>query len=259
MNETPVTFNSMGQQVVGMWHRPLGRGPFPAVLFLHGFTGHKSEAHRIFVEQARVLAAAGIAALRFDFRGCGDSAGDFSRMTIAGERADARAALRFLKRRREIDADRVGLLGFSMGGLVGVYTLADEPALRAAVLWNPVAFPRDLRDQRVTPEGGRQVRKLGVLDNGGWAVGAEYLKELGVLDPVARAAAIHCPVLLLGSTKDETVPIAHATAYRDALRGAGTPVSFHAVEGADHTFGSLGWTAEALAVTLNWFRARLSP
>ena len=67
-------------------HLPTARdASCPAVAFFHGFTGTKVEPHRIFVKTARELAAIGFYVLRFDFRGCGDSAGDFSEMTIGGE------------------------------------------------------------------------------------------------------------------------------------------------------------------------------
>ena len=75
--ETPVVFDSKGQQIVGMLHVPNGRGRFPGALLLHGFTGTKTESHRMFVKLSRRLAEHGIASLRFDFRGSGDSAGEF--------------------------------------------------------------------------------------------------------------------------------------------------------------------------------------
>src|SRR5207244_3810038 len=86
--ETPVTFECKGQQLVGMLHVPDGRGRFPAALLLHGFTASKTENHRMFVKLSRQLASQGIASLRFDFRGSGDSAGDSEDMTIRSEMAD---------------------------------------------------------------------------------------------------------------------------------------------------------------------------
>lgn len=257
MNERPVTFNVGRQQVVGMFHRPAGRGPFPAVLFLHGFTGSKIEAHRLFVETARALAAAGIAALRFDFRGCGDSAGLFRDMTVSGQCADARAALRFLKRHPDVDPKRLGLLGMSMGGMIAAFTLADSRAFRCAVLWNPVATPRLLRDRRMEPGMPGQLQKLGVVDQGGWIVCAKFLQELGEVAPLEAAARIRTPVLLVVGTEDEVVPPGNAADYHAVLEKNRCPVHTHVVTGAGHAFGSMAHRDEAMAATTSWFTQRL--
>jgi dienelactone hydrolase len=258
MLEKPVTLTSERQQIVGMWHEPAGRGPFPAVLFLHGFTGNKAESHRMFVQQARALAKAGIAALRIDFRGSGDSDGEFSEMTIASERADARAAMRWLKRKSTVDTHRLGILGMSMGGMIAAFTLAEYPETRAAALWNPVAYPAALRDRRRTPESDAQLLEFGVANYGGYAVGAAFLAELDHLDPVAALAATKTPVLIVGGTCDETVPITDGRAYANAIRSQKGVCVMHEIEGADHTFTAFAWQTECFAVTLAWFRQHLS-
>ena len=71
----------------GLLHRPDGAEPAPVVLLLHGFTGQHIEQDRLFVQAARALAAAGFAALRFDFYGSGDSDGDFEEFTVESELA----------------------------------------------------------------------------------------------------------------------------------------------------------------------------
>ncbi len=257
MIEKPVTFKSERQQIVGMWHQPDGQGPFPAVLFLHGFTGNKAEAHRLFVQQARALALAGIASLRFDFRGSGDSEGEFSEMTVARERADAVAALRWLERKDAVDPKRIGLLGMSMGGMIAAFTIAAYPRFRAAALWNPVGYPAALRARRRTPESDAQLREYGVANNGGYAVGAAFLAELDGLDPVSALAPTRTPVLIVGGTGDETVPITDARAYADAIRAHNGVCVLHEIEGADHTFTAFPWQTECYAATLAWFRDRL--
>jgi fermentation-respiration switch protein FrsA (DUF1100 family) len=86
LREELITALNHGQRLHGMLHLPKEQtGSVPASLLLHGFTGSSSSDNRALVQQARRLAAHGIAALRFDFRGSGQSEGEFSEMTIAGE------------------------------------------------------------------------------------------------------------------------------------------------------------------------------
>ena len=140
MLETPVTFECRGQQIVGMLHLPAGRKRVPAVLLLHGFTGTKVEAHRMFVKLSRTLAQKGIASLRFDFRGSGDSAGNFEDLTLRSELADSLEAIKFLARHKRINSRRLGLVGLSFGGAVASYVVGRERTrFQGLVLWAPVA------------------------------------------------------------------------------------------------------------------------
>ena len=104
--------------MVGMLHLPEEKGPFPAVAIYHGFTGTKVEPHRLFVKMSRALVQKGIAGTLWIFRGSGDSEGDFADMTVSGEIADAIRVLDFLQEQPEVDGERLGVLGLSMGGAI---------------------------------------------------------------------------------------------------------------------------------------------
>ena len=151
--ETPVTFECKGQQIVGMLHLPKGRGRFPAALLLHGFTGTKVEAHRMYVKLSRTLAQHGIASLRFDYRGSGDSAGEFEDMTIRSEIADSLEAIRFLARHKRVNSRRLALIGMSMGGAIAAHVVARERSrFKTLVLWAPVAEGAGILDDLSTPD-----------------------------------------------------------------------------------------------------------
>jgi predicted alpha/beta-fold hydrolase len=67
-----VRIPSAGLELAGVLHLPIGATKPKPVLFLHGFTGNKIEAGRMYTDMVRVLCAAGYAALRFNFRCHGD-------------------------------------------------------------------------------------------------------------------------------------------------------------------------------------------
>src|SRR5271154_567915 len=170
--ETPVTFECRGQQIVGMLHLPEGKGKFPAVLILHGFTGTRIEPHRMFVKLSRALVEHGIASLRFDFRGSGDSAGDFEEMTIRSEVADSLEAIKFLARHKSINSRRLALIGFSMGGAVAAHVLAREKhRIKSLVLLAPVAEGEGILDELSTPEAVSSLAETGITDHDGNLIG----------------------------------------------------------------------------------------
>lgn len=255
--EKPVVFEVGREQLVGMLHIPKdGRQRVPGVVFFHGFTGSKVEAHRLFVKMARALAQAGIVAFRFDFRGSGDSSGDFSRMTISRELEDARAALKFLRAQREVNPRRLGVIGFSMGGLIAAEILGENKNIQAGVLWAPVADLKFQIAEKLTPEARGQLRELGCVDYGGFAVGEAFFSDIKH-DPLKAVARTSAAVLVVHGANDETVPVSFADAYEKALRTAKKTCFKHIIKDADHTFARLAWETELMAVTLDWLRLHL--
>jgi hypothetical protein len=256
--EKPVVFKSEGEQIVGMLHLPAkSRGKFPAVVCFHGFTGNKQESHRLFVKMARLLAAAGTACLRIDFRGSGDSEGDFSQMTPTGELADARQALKFLRGVRGVDPKRIGVLGMSMGGMISAFLLGEDRGIKSSVLWAPVGNPRRLVEARMNDQARHQLDTMGLIDNLGWPVGKEFIGEMMEINPLKAIVKARGPILIIHGDKDEAVPPSETYAYVDALRGARKKVEYRIVLGADHVFSSLAWEAQTLGLTLAWFREML--
>jgi uncharacterized protein len=101
---------------------PRGPGPFPAVVLLAGSgpldRDEADSGHRPFLILADHLTRNGIAVLRYDKRGIGKSNGDYEAATTADFAADAQAALAFLKRCKEVDARKIGIIGHSEGGII---------------------------------------------------------------------------------------------------------------------------------------------
>ncbi|MFN4179630.1 MAG: alpha/beta hydrolase family protein [Armatimonadota bacterium] len=253
MAEHFVQFRVEGQAVYGMMHLPEDKGKFPAVALCHGFTGNRIEAHRLFVKMARMLAASGIAALRFDFRGSGESEGDFEQVTVSGEITDALAALDFLRKQPEIDADRIGLLGLSLGGCVATCTAARDGKVKALVLWAAVADLKGL-SERMPPEARESLDKQGWIDFGGWKVSKAFYEDAAKIDPLREALRYDGAVLIVHGANDPVVPVDHAHRYHAAFQ---CTKRLHIVPEADHTFARLSWEEEVMKVTLEWFKAHL--
>ena len=113
---------SAGISLAGTLTIPKGKGPFPAVVLITGSGPQdRDEAlmgHRPFLVLADYLTRRGIAVLRADDRGVGQSTGNFSEATSADFATDTEAGITFLKGRPEIDSRRIGLIGHSEGGLI---------------------------------------------------------------------------------------------------------------------------------------------
>ena len=141
--ETVVTLES---GVAGTLSLPDGVAKAPVVLMLHGFAGSRDEVASMYKREAEALAANGIASLRIDFRGFGESDGSAEDLTVDSQLADATSALAYLKANDHVDPARLGVLGFSLGGGIAILTAEQNPALvKSLVTWSSVGdFHKDM-------------------------------------------------------------------------------------------------------------------
>ena len=256
--ETPVVFECKGQQIVGMLHLPEGRARVPAALLLHGFASTKSESHRMFVKLARALEDHGIASLRFDYRGCGDSAGNFEDVTIRSQVLDASEALRYLVRHKRMNSRRVALIGMSMSGAIAAHLLAREPnRIKTAALFAPVADGGGILDEFSTPDAVASLAQTGITEHWGNLVGVEFIRQFAEMKPLREITKSKCPVLLVHGSADETVPVEHTELYERALQPSKRLVKKVIVAGADHTFSKLIWEQRLIKATVDWLSETL--
>ena len=116
--EENVTFQSDGLTLTGVVHIPDDIQPGehrPAVMVLHGF-GSKKESNNC-TGPCKMLADWGYIAMRFDFRGCGESEGEYGRLICLEQVSDTSNALSYLQSRADVDPGRIGALGSSFGAL----------------------------------------------------------------------------------------------------------------------------------------------
>ena len=120
--EVAVATKGAAVTLAGVLTTPDGPGPFPAVVLIAGSGPQTRDetvfGHPVFAVIADQLARRGIAVLRYDKRGVGDSTGDYAVATSADFADDAEAAARYLSIQPKIDPSRVGLIGHSEGGIV---------------------------------------------------------------------------------------------------------------------------------------------
>ncbi len=124
-----------GIKLAGTLTYPNSKGPFPAAVLVSG-SGPQDRnetimGHRPFLVLADHLTRQGIAVLRYDDRGVGDSQGRFSKALVRDFTSDALAAVTYLKTRTEVNTAQIGIIGHSEGGVV---------APQAATLSSDVSF-----------------------------------------------------------------------------------------------------------------------
>ena len=202
----PFYFVSRGQPLFAFLHAPTSEIVFNHGVILCSSLGHEQvHAYRGMRHLADALAGRGVAVLRFDWFGTGDSAGDdASSDLVANWQANVRDAVAWMK--TECGFDQVSLIGFRLGGLLAVEALAGNEAagvnltsgeIENLVLWAPVvsgrAYTRELRLHNSTANAvprAEAARDDHWLEAGGFRCSAETIAGLAALNITQRRAEI---------------------------------------------------------------------
>lgn len=165
--ESIVTFTNEGMTLVCSLTIPNSRKNSPVIITLNGFAGTRDEAlvagtdEGILKRNARILAEQGFASLRVDFRGSGDSDGEYQMTTFSTQVSDTLAAVDYIcsNLKHQVNTKSIGIVGFSQGGLVGTTVAAMDKRVNSLVIWSPVASPPPLLPGIVN--SGRYTTRIG--------------------------------------------------------------------------------------------------
>jgi len=188
--------------------------PFPAVIGVHGLLSNRQSQKQIAL--ARRCTARGMAYLRFDHLGCGESEGDLARDTsLSGRVADLRAVWADLAGRDIIAAERMGLFGSSFGGTVCLAVAARQPVEAIVTLAAPLRSRPllDLPPEKMPP-----------------TLPAAFKDPHHQFDLASRIPAV-AHLLCCHGAQDETVPAAHA---REIAELARNPKELMLIPNGDH-------------------------
>jgi dienelactone hydrolase len=234
-----VTFTSAGgRKVDGLLTVPPGKGPFPAVVYLHGSGGDRTE----LLVPATWMAARRVVALTLTMPEGSTSAGTPTEQLVAQKEGvvdsviAARRAVDALAALPQVDPDRIGLVGWSSGARIGAILAGIEPRLKAFDLLSGGSPPVEEYASQA-PESLRPAIR----------------RELGAVDPLRWVAkARPGSVLLQDGRKDTVVPRAALLALAKAA-GKAAEVRWYPAQG--HAPGraayadQLDWIASKLVVT----------
>ena len=229
MKEKNVRFGEHG--LAGVFHSPREKAS-TCVITCHGL--YSSKDSEKYVGIARRFCGEGLAVLRFDFRGCGESVGRFEETSLTGRMEDLEDALDFVQQQ---GCESVGLMGSSLGGTVAVLTAAKDERVKALVTW---ATPCHL-DELFRGEGIKGLEKL--------------RQDVSRYDVVKAVKGVHCPVLIIHGSLDEQVPLSHAEfLYENAKE----PKDIQIIKGGDHRLTDPSHRRRAVELTLDWFKKYLT-
>lgn len=218
------------------------------VIMLHGGPGgRKIGPGRIYETLSYSLVKKGIGTIRFDFLGEGDSEGKYADMTFAGQRAEYRQILQYA---RTNGFGNIGLLAESYGGATAVAEYTNDIKC-LGLLWSTIDLIDTSFNIYLTPERLTELEHNGVITDGDFQIGKEFIRELqeegNVLHHVDKVTA---PTLLIHGNADNEVPYQQSQAIFERLS---EPKKLWIIEGAGHAIDDPKLLPGIEKEVLDWF------
>jgi len=204
----------------------------PLAILSHGFGANKDM--QLFQVIADTLQQHGIATLRFDFNGHGESEGLFEEMTVPNEIEDLQKVIEYASDLRYVSS--IALAGHSQGGVVTAMTAgqSDQGSISAVALLAPAAVLRDDAIRGNTFGASYDPLNPPATINlfSGMKLGGEYVKTAFYLPIYETAARYKGPALTIHGTADRIVPYTYGERFHDTWPGS----TFILLDGFDHGF-----------------------
>ena len=266
-NDESVTIPSLGFNLTGTITKPKSDKPLPAVILIAGSgAADRDETVAgipVFGHIARDLSAAGFLVVRYDKRGVGQSGGRAESVTLADYAEDARQVLQWLERRKDVNKDRIALVGHSEGALVAMLAAGRERGRVAALAL--LAGPSKSGNELVLEQQKNLLAKMpiddaqraekialqerinsAVIKGTGWADIPEQARRIAdtpmfysflTFDPEKAMNDTRQPVLIVQGELDKQVQPQHAdvlAGFARARKGTKAAVEVVKVPGVNH-------------------------
>lgn len=220
--------NQDGHELSARIEMPVNKRPKAFALFAHCFTCSKSLQAVLSI--SRSLASKGIAVMRFDFTGLGESEGDFADSNFSGNVEDLVCASQFLKDNYE--SPRI-IIGHSLGGAAVLMASSILENVEAIVTIGAPADPPHVK--HLFQNSMEEIEQTGFAEVsiGGrpFTVKKQFIEDLEQNDLAATIAKLKRPLLVFHSPQDSIVDITNA---EKIYKIAHHPKSYISLDGADH-------------------------
>ncbi len=255
--ENVITIKNTDYEIPAIITLPTGieEKKVPLVIMCHGTASNKDEAGDGYKMYASRLAEAGIASIRFDFIGTGDSKVDYSKYNFTTALNDVNKVIEYAKELDSVDSENIGILGWSQGGSIAMLAAGENPDVKSVVTW--AGAENDcllaLGDYEAAKANGYAIVEFDWRDSLNFGLQwHEDVRNIDILETLKKSKA---PILALNGSNDDVVPPETTDLIIETSTNELSKKSI--IDGADHTFniftGDLTKYNELCDQTTQWF------
>lgn len=235
--ETVVSIDAGDHEIPATVCMPTAEGTYPAVVMLHGTGSNRDEAGGGYAYAAPVFAEKyGVATIRIDFMGNGDSTADYTGYTFASAVADAVAAAEYMAAMENIDGEHIGVMGWSQGGTDALLSAGQHPEIfKSVVTWAGAPDLSDMLPDELYAEAQKNGYFIMEFD---WReplnVSLQWCEDVKNVNVLDVFTGFDGPVLAIHGTEDTTVDPDWSNKIAGTSTNEASGTCF--IEGMDHTF-----------------------
>ncbi len=245
-----------GNEAHGLLYKPVdyvAGTKVPFLLRIHG--GPNGQDQHGFKLEEQMFAAAGYAVLNVNYRGSSGRGQQYT-VSIAGdwgnkEVIDLHAGVDYVVKMGLADPDRMGVGGWSYGGILTNYLIATDTRFKVATSGAGVAFPLAFYGH------DQYIRQYDNEIGPPWRSGLEPWIKISY--PFLHADRIKTPTMFLGGDKDFNVPLLGSEQMYQALRNVGTEAQLIIYPGENHGIAKPSFQRDRMQRYLDWYAKYLKP
>ena len=233
-----------------------GGGSAPTAIFICGLDTTKE---LWFLRAREQFRNRGINALFIDTPGIGEALRLQHFYTRVDYEVPVSAAIDYLITREDVDRERIGIVGSSLGGYYVTRAAAYEPRLKAVVAWGAIydyhsVWERRMRQPATAAMGTTFSQLAFITGTESIEAAMDYIRDFRVGDHAAR---VHCPILIMHGAEDQQIPMDDAKSMFDAIASTDKELLIFSGEngGAAHT--QFDNHLPALHIAADWLMTKL--
>jgi len=238
VNLTVNFINDKMQRLTGILSYPADANKsqlMPAVILCHGFMDSKNKLKYL----ARYFYSQGYATLRFDYANTGESDGKLENLTISQQVLDLNSALNFISKLKFVDKDRIGVIGYSYGGMVAILQAVKDSRIKCLGILAGVIEPQNTmkniipnkKIERWNVDGYIPLQKFSSLKK--FTLKIEFLKDAYGYDVLDNIAKIRIPLIFILGENDRVIS---KSQMLNAYAKANEPKNLYLLKFCGHAF-----------------------
>ncbi len=245
--EIPIVFKTNEEQIIGILHLPK-KEKSPLIILIHGWGRNKlGTDSNFFVKVAREFCKNNFAVLRFDFRGSGDSEGDFKDQTITSMLQDLDTVITQISKNPYIDKEKICLIGHSQGGYVSLLQSSKDKRVKCVILW--AGRVSDLKDF-LSKMWFEELERKGYIESYDYFTSKKYVEDSLKYNISAAVEKIQVPVGMIYGESDDVIPPSEGVKLSKMLKSKKELII---LENLDHVFtGKI--KEKVISITLSWVK-----
>lgn len=229
---------------------------YQTLIICHGLIGSRIGVDRLFVKASQALIEEGYVVVRFDYKGCGESSGEYGNNSLEELIDQTKEVVQYTM--NNLPIKELTLLGHSLGGAVALLTALEDERVHRLIQWAAVGKPYEDISKIFGKSRMKELRQRKEVDFYGYSFYPKYFHSLNDYEPLQVCSKFKGDVFIAHGTNDQDIPCTYLSSYKENyLTRVQGSVQELSIENAEHTFSKTDHFQELITETMDWLKQKI--